>query len=571
MAKDGGDIKGVKVRLLLSSRVEMQKVIDTARQQALNSQNLLQTLQQHQFDPSAAAMPVTIPPNLLSVLPGLVNLPGMGSLPMIPNMPTLPNLPAMPGMPAGLAQMPFPMPVTSAATPVTANNKPTSAPALPTQPRTTTNAEPADKKKENVPQSRIQKSSKSRSRSRSSSRSQDRRGYRDKYRSRDGRSSERKYRRDRSKSRDRDKKSDRSRSRDRYRRRSRSRERRNDDRSRDYRNRSKERRRDSDRNSTKKDSNAVEAAANATKASFKATGFNSAANVPLPIGKPNDIKIPGLGDKSFTNNASATPPMTAAAKSSPIVDPAKSAAGSKATWPASMVPPTAPSWATGIPGLAEGKSPAEAAKSASSSASTPAVTSAAMPHMPSMPGMPTMPNMSAMGASMSNMASMPFNMAAAYSMAYGGAPNMYGMNRFPLTAQQAAAMYPGYPMSMMAQPGYGQYQPTASPAAAAEPKSAAQQSVDVEPAHIQDEPNNGDEEEEEEVDCFGRVRKKSRRPSYSPEKVNNSYENGDRYDRRDSYRSRGNNSYGKSYHRDSYNHDDNRFHRGLVFLRSLNF
>lgn len=158
-------------------------------------------------------------------------------------------------------------------------------------------------------------------------------------------------------------------------------------------------------------------------------------------------------------------------------------------------------------------------------------------------------------------------MAAAYSMAYAGNPNMYSMNRFPLTAQQAAAMYPGYPMGIMAQPNYGQYQPTTSPTpAAAVAKPAAQQPEHFESANMEpNEENNGDEEEEEEVDCFGRVRKKSRRPSYSPEKVNSNYENGDRYDRRDSYKSRGDNSYNKSYQRDSYNHDDNRFQRGLVF------
>lgn len=39
MMKDGGKIKEMKVKLLLSSRTEMQKVIETARQQTLNLQN----------------------------------------------------------------------------------------------------------------------------------------------------------------------------------------------------------------------------------------------------------------------------------------------------------------------------------------------------------------------------------------------------------------------------------------------------------------------------------------------------------------------------------------------------
>lgn len=47
MLSDGGCIKEVKVKLLLSSRNEMQKVIETARQQAMNLQSIMQMPVQH--------------------------------------------------------------------------------------------------------------------------------------------------------------------------------------------------------------------------------------------------------------------------------------------------------------------------------------------------------------------------------------------------------------------------------------------------------------------------------------------------------------------------------------------
>lgn len=43
MANDGGKIKEVKIKLLLSSRSEMQKVIEQARQTSMNFQNMIQT------------------------------------------------------------------------------------------------------------------------------------------------------------------------------------------------------------------------------------------------------------------------------------------------------------------------------------------------------------------------------------------------------------------------------------------------------------------------------------------------------------------------------------------------
>ncbi|XP_050542470.1 uncharacterized protein LOC126906174 [Daktulosphaira vitifoliae] len=62
MLSDGGCIKEVKVKLLLSSRNEMQKVIETARQQALNLQTIMQMPAQH-------PMMNVVPPLTAKVLP----------------------------------------------------------------------------------------------------------------------------------------------------------------------------------------------------------------------------------------------------------------------------------------------------------------------------------------------------------------------------------------------------------------------------------------------------------------------------------------------------------------------
>ncbi|XP_050422525.1 uncharacterized protein LOC126834556 [Adelges cooleyi] len=61
MLADGGCIKEVKVKLLLSSRNEMQKVIETARQQALNLQSIMQMPAQHPM--------MAVPPLTAKVLP----------------------------------------------------------------------------------------------------------------------------------------------------------------------------------------------------------------------------------------------------------------------------------------------------------------------------------------------------------------------------------------------------------------------------------------------------------------------------------------------------------------------
>lgn len=65
MLADGGCIKEVKVKLLLSSRNEMQKVIETARQQALNLQSIMQMPAQH---PMMAVPPLTAKVNESSPL-----------------------------------------------------------------------------------------------------------------------------------------------------------------------------------------------------------------------------------------------------------------------------------------------------------------------------------------------------------------------------------------------------------------------------------------------------------------------------------------------------------------------
>lgn len=56
MLANGGCIKEVQIRLLLSSRNEMQKVIETARQQAMQlTQVYMQQMQQPQLTAAAIA------------------------------------------------------------------------------------------------------------------------------------------------------------------------------------------------------------------------------------------------------------------------------------------------------------------------------------------------------------------------------------------------------------------------------------------------------------------------------------------------------------------------------------
>lgn len=242
MMKDGGMIKNTKVKLLLSSRVEMQKVIDAAKQQALTSQTLIQTLAAaSQFDPNS--LPIPMLPNMLSMLPALRNLPGLSAMSAMPPMPSIPAVPTVSTLPTMTTT---PMPVPAPTMPSKPADPKPAVPVITTQPSVKEVRSYGDKKDDAkiVSQSR----SRSESRSRSRSRSRDRRSHRDRYK-RD-RSRDRKYRRDRSRSKGRDNNGSRSRSRDRYRKRSRSRDRKsrdqNRDRDRDYNYRSRDKRHDSD-------------------------------------------------------------------------------------------------------------------------------------------------------------------------------------------------------------------------------------------------------------------------------------------------------------------------------------
>jgi len=57
MLSDGGCIKDVQIRLLLSSRNEMQKVIDSARQQTLYNAYMQQNLMQQPQIPIVGTLP----------------------------------------------------------------------------------------------------------------------------------------------------------------------------------------------------------------------------------------------------------------------------------------------------------------------------------------------------------------------------------------------------------------------------------------------------------------------------------------------------------------------------------
>jgi len=57
MLSDGGCIKDVQIRLLLSSRNEMQKVIDSARQQTLYNAYMQQNMMQQPQIPIVGSLP----------------------------------------------------------------------------------------------------------------------------------------------------------------------------------------------------------------------------------------------------------------------------------------------------------------------------------------------------------------------------------------------------------------------------------------------------------------------------------------------------------------------------------
>jgi len=57
MLSDGGCIKDVQIRLLLSSRNEMQKVIDSARQQTIYNAYMQQNMMQQPQIPIVGSLP----------------------------------------------------------------------------------------------------------------------------------------------------------------------------------------------------------------------------------------------------------------------------------------------------------------------------------------------------------------------------------------------------------------------------------------------------------------------------------------------------------------------------------
>lgn len=66
MLSDRGCIKDVQIRLLLSSRNEMQKVIETARQQSMQlSQVYMQQMQQPQIPIVGSLPPLTAKVNII--------------------------------------------------------------------------------------------------------------------------------------------------------------------------------------------------------------------------------------------------------------------------------------------------------------------------------------------------------------------------------------------------------------------------------------------------------------------------------------------------------------------------
>ncbi|XP_054274657.1 uncharacterized protein LOC128994268 [Macrosteles quadrilineatus] len=231
MLTDGGKIKEVKIKLYLSSRSEMQKVIETARAQSMSLQTFMQM--------PSTQIPV-IPATQIPPTPSQTT-------PVIPPMPQINQIVSKPATPE---IKPPPVPVSSIPTPEVAKPEP--------------ETEKKDQDTDSISGKDDKRGRKGRSRSKSKNRSK---------------SKDRSRSRDRSKSRDRSR--DRSRSRDRNHRRKdnyRDRRRRNRSRSRDRRDRrryrdrsrsrdrsrrsSKDKKRDYDRNEQNNIENSNDAPAN---------------------------------------------------------------------------------------------------------------------------------------------------------------------------------------------------------------------------------------------------------------------------------------------------------------------
>lgn len=219
MLIDGGKIKEVKVKLFLSSRAEMQKVIETARQQTLNLQNFMQM-----SAPQITAPPIV--PTTLPVHPVMINPVTPAINQVVPMKHTINQAVPM----KHIINQAVPMKIV---TPDINQMTPT-IPPNPVEKTETVIQDTEQEKKDTDLESNTSKEkrdrrdrSRTRDRSRDRSKSRDRRDYRsrdrDRYRDR--------RRRERSRSRDRRRRAnkDRSRSRERNIRRNTSRERRRDE------------------------------------------------------------------------------------------------------------------------------------------------------------------------------------------------------------------------------------------------------------------------------------------------------------------------------------------------------
>uniref|UniRef100_A0A1B6FH00 RRM domain-containing protein n=2 Tax=Cuerna arida TaxID=1464854 RepID=A0A1B6FH00_9HEMI len=285
MLIDGGTIKEVKIKLFLSSRSEMQKVIETARAQSLSLQTFMQM--------PSAQIPVATPMTATHIPPTPVQ-----TAPALPPMPPVSQMPTKSATPEIKPPPLPPVPVVHA------------APTTPEVVKVEIEQEKKDQDNESVSsrdakrsrrsgrsRSKSKNRSKSRDRSKSRSKSRDRsnsrdRSYRRKDRYRDRR------RRDRSRSRDR-------RDRRRYRDRSRSRDR--------SRKSSKDRKRDYDRIDLNSSENS-----------------NSAKNVEVPdknsdIPLPTAVEVPavptskpGFSNSKWVSAGSAEKPTVGPSLTNPI-------------------------------------------------------------------------------------------------------------------------------------------------------------------------------------------------------------------------------------------------------------
>ncbi len=501
--KDGGLIKEAKVKLLLSSRVEMQKVIDAARQQALNSQNLMQTLASAasagRIEPSSLHQ-VPLLPNMLAALPALRTLAGMGALPTLATMPTTQTLPAMPPAAnvAGLSTLPYSAPTPAPApAPKVEPEKISQSPIINTDNRS---REGRDGSRKN----------RSKSRSRSRSRSRDGKDYRDRYRY-DDRSRDRKWHRDRSRSAERDDSSGRSRGRDANRRRSRSRDRRSRDRDRDYY-RSKDKINDQDRSKLNdtRDTSPFRCDRNGLRTLEQNSRFGRET---VDVPKSDTMKTPPV----WLQN-----PVTDNKESRNEYSPQLPVMKTGASWYSGMMPSnTINPWILQSNDKLASASNAEPFKSVS----------------PSMQPKPEIPKLS--------FGIFPFgrNVSQASSTVYPlGA---YPAITRPDVPRELAKNFPGS---------------TASGAVFRQFHSSEVSRRDSEERiRMADIRKRDSEELDDDVDCFGRQRRKYGKRSHSPERNNGEY-----YDKRDSYRPKNDYSYdykAYGYHRDAHDEEDSRCSR----------